>query len=88
MTSEPVELKALLDARDTMLKILRKDLSKDEKAFLISIKEGNPNWQALGIEGIENLPGLQWKLSNIKRMSEEKRNIALGKLKESLSMEG
>jgi predicted nucleotidyltransferase component of viral defense system len=88
MTSEPVELKTLLDARDTMLRTIRQDLTPNEKAFLISIKEGNPNWQALEIEGIENLPGLQWKLSNIKKMSEEKRVLALGKLKELLDIYG
>jgi hypothetical protein len=71
-----------------MLRTIRQDLTPNEKAFLISIKEGNPNWQALEIEGIENLPGLQWKLSNIKKMSEEKRVLALGKLKELLDIYG
>jgi len=86
MTTEPIELQSLLNARDTLLKILKSDLSNDERSFLISIKEGNPKWELLGIEGIEKLPGIQWKLSNIKKMSDEKRQSALKKLKESLAL--
>jgi len=68
----------------TMLKTIKKGLTQDEKTFLISLKEGTPRWEILGIEGIEKLPGLQWKLSNIKKMSDEKRGLALAKLKEAL----
>jgi predicted nucleotidyltransferase component of viral defense system len=85
MTTEPVELSSLLKARDEMLSTLRKDLTKDEKQFLISMKEGTPDWNILGIKGLENLPGLQWKLSNILKMNQDKRNMALEKLKDALS---
>ncbi len=35
----------------------------------------------MGIEGIENLPAVQWKLMNIQRMSRKKHIEALDKLK-------
>jgi len=85
MTTEPTELSSLLKARDKMLLTLKQDLTKEEKQFLISIKEGSPDWYILGIKGLENLPGLQWKLSNILKMNQDKRSMALEKLKNALS---
>jgi len=84
MTTEPVDLDSLLEARERMLKILKQDFTDDEKAFLISIKECDPRWEKLGIAGIEKLPGVQWKLANIKKMPDGKRALALAKLKEVL----
>ncbi len=86
MTTEPVELESLLEARTRLLNILKQDLTHDEKTFIISIKEASPRWELLGISGLENLPGIQWKLTNIKKMGEEKRQLQLTKLKEALSV--
>lgn len=85
MTTEPVSLEALLDARTRLVSIIKHDLTPNEKSFLLSLKEGNPKWNILGITDIEKLPGLQWKLGNIKKMSEEKRQSQLTKLKIALN---
>jgi hypothetical protein len=84
MTTEPVSLDDLLDARTRLVNIIKQDLTPIEKTFLVSLKKGNPKWDLLGITGIEKLPGLQWKLSNIKKMSGDKREIGLAKLKNAL----
>lgn len=86
MTIEPVELSSLLKARDEMHSILLTGLTANEKRFLISMKEGNPEWEALSIPGIENLPGLKWKLSNIKKMSKQKHAKELSKIKAVLGL--
>lgn len=86
MTLEPVELSSLLKARDEMHRILLQDLTPNEKRFLISMKEGTPEWEALEIPGIENLPGLKWKLSNIKKMPKSKHAEELKKLKNALNL--
>jgi len=39
---------------------------------------------ALGIEGIEKLPAIQWKLANIRKISAKKRAELLDKLKRTL----
>jgi len=36
---------------------------------IVSVKEENPQWDLLGVPGIENLPGVRWKLQNIRRMA-------------------
>jgi hypothetical protein len=35
--------------------------------LIISVMEGEPQWNLLGVPGIENLPGVQWKLQNTGR---------------------
>jgi hypothetical protein len=37
--------------------------------FIISVMEGEPQWNLLGVPGIEDLPGIQLKLQNIHEMA-------------------
>jgi hypothetical protein len=43
-----------------------------------------PNWSLLGLEGIQDLPAVQWNLQNIKRMTEKKRKASLERLRQIL----
>lgn len=43
MTTEPVELEALLVARDQMIVALHQGLDEDERAFLLSLAAGEPD---------------------------------------------
>jgi hypothetical protein len=60
--------------------LLRKSLDEDERAFLLSLKRGEPEWDRLGIGHLADLPALQWKLRNIRLMEENKHRAALRKL--------
>ena len=84
MTAQPVKLEELLAARDTFMHQLKTSLTNEERQFLISIKEGTPRWDLLGIPGIENLPSLQWKLMNIRKMNKKKHAEYLKKLRDKL----
>jgi predicted nucleotidyltransferase component of viral defense system len=81
MTTEPIELISLLETRERLVSVIKSELTNEERLFLISMKEGSPKWELLELEGIEKLPGLQWKLNNIKKMDKEKRALSLDKLK-------
>jgi predicted nucleotidyltransferase component of viral defense system len=87
MTDMPVEYDSLVAARERLIGELKKSLTTDEKQFLISVKEGKPNWPLLGIEGVERLPAVQWKLKNIGRIAPEKKREQLAKLREKLGLE-
>jgi len=50
------------------------------------MKEGEPEWDLLGIADIARMPALQWKLLNIRKMDAEKRVFALEKLHHFLNM--
>lgn len=86
MTAAPVRYQDLIEARETFIDLLKNKLTLSEKKFLISIKEGLPNWDLLGIKGIENLPAIQWKLMNIKKMEKKKHLVFLKNLKDKLGI--
>lgn len=68
MTTEPVELDALLAARERMMSELQKGLSADERRFLLSLVAAAPEWSLLGVPHLEQLPGVRWKLQNLERL--------------------
>lgn len=68
MTTEPVELDALLAARERMVQELHSGLDADERRFLLSLVNGQPEWPLLGIAHAENLPGIRWKLQNLAQL--------------------
>ncbi|MFC1569109.1 nucleotidyl transferase AbiEii/AbiGii toxin family protein [bacterium] len=86
MTFEPVSLKDLIDTRDTLISLIRTDLTEKERQFILSVKTGQPEWNALGIDGINLLPAVRWKLENLKLMHPKKRTISIEKLKRCLQM--
>ena len=86
MASVPVRFEDLMDTREKLISVLKNDLTGAEKSFLVSIKEMNPQWGLLALDGIERLPAIQWKLANVRKMSNNKRIEALAKLKLKLGL--
>jgi len=86
MTIDEIAYEDLIVAREALIETVQIKLTENEKAFLISLKEGQPKWNLMGIEGIEKLPAVQWKLKNIQKMSGKKRAESLEKLKRVLGM--
>lgn len=84
MTVLKVSREELEDARDTLVKIVRKGLTDTERQFILSIKKGEPDWTLIGLEGVDRLPAIQWKLINIKKMDKGKHKQALRKLEACL----
>lgn len=76
----------LEEAREMLVKKLQQEITEDEKAFLISFKEGNPDWSLLGLEGIEHLPAVRWKQINLDKLDKARRQAAVEKLKRALGM--
>ncbi len=68
MTVEPVELDALLAARERMVRELQQGLTADERRFLMSLVAAEPEWKLLNVPHLEQLPGLRWKLQNLERL--------------------
>ena len=84
MAVDSIPYQDLIAARDTLIETLRKELTGDEREFLVSLKAGQPKWNTLGIDGVEKLPAVKWKLANIRRMSTKKQSELLEKLKRLL----
>jgi len=69
MTAEPVELKTLLAARERMVAELQSGLDADERRFLLSLARNEPDLALPGIEHLDRLPGIRWKLANLERLA-------------------
>jgi predicted nucleotidyltransferase component of viral defense system len=85
MTLIPVTLAELEQTRETMIELIQARLTDQQRQFLLSFKQGDPEWALLNLPGIENLPAVQWKLLNIRRMAPARRAQALERLREVLS---
>ena len=80
MTTQEVSYESLLAVREDLINTLKKSLTKKDQEFLLGIKQGTVNGELLGLTGIELLPGIQWKLLNIKKMNKVAQQRALDKL--------
>jgi hypothetical protein len=86
MARDEVSVEALCETRELIVTVLRDGLDDDEKRFLVSMKRGDPEWDALGVAHLRELPALQWKLQNIQRMEAGKRKAMLEKLQKALRL--
>lgn len=86
MMRSPVSYEDLLGARKQLISQIKKQLTDDERKFLLSVKLGEPDWPLLKLSGIENLPAIQWKIANIRKMDSAKHKKAVAKLKETLEL--
>lgn len=84
MTSRNISLDELLETRSELIRLIKTSLSDSEKQFLINFKNQEPDWSLLGLDGIENLPAVRWKLHNLALMKRDKHVEALQKLKKVL----
>ena len=84
MTLEAVTCEDLEKTREELVSMIAGELTTQEKQFIVSIKEGMPRWDLIGIEGVENLPAVKWKLLNIGRMNPPKHKKAVRKLRDYL----
>lgn len=85
MARREVPLDELVALQSELPRMLREALDGDERAFLLSLKRGNPEWERLGIERLAQFPALQWKLVNIRRMDRVKHLDALRRLEKLLA---
>ena len=86
MAEKEVSLEELVKTREQYIHQLKKELTENERRFLLSLKEGAPKWDLLGVPGIEKLPAIQWKLANIQKMKKEKHQEQIARLKAKLEM--
>jgi predicted nucleotidyltransferase component of viral defense system len=85
MTQIPVTVEELEDVRECLIKIIQTSLTSEEKQFLLSFKAKEPDWTLLGLEGVDKLPAIKWKMMNLARMPKDKHKKALQVLENVLS---
>ena len=81
MTVRDVRLEELEETRKRLFAELPSSLDKNEREFLYSVHRLEPNWDLLGIPGVETLPAIRWKLINLESLKAKNP----GKFEEMLS---
>lgn len=81
MTSMDVSYAELEKTRQDLVSLLHKQLSSNEREFLLSVKMGIPDFSLLPIFGLENFPAIKWKIQNILKMKPKKKIAATEKLR-------
>lgn len=86
MAQTSVTFEELEETRTDLIRTIHKNLSNDQRLFLLSVKEGTPRFDLLKIKGAEKLPAIQWKIKNIRKMDQRKHAGSLAKLKQALGI--
>ncbi len=74
--------------RERLVKVVNSSLSDKDRSFLVSFKQGYPDWDLFPVAGLEDMPAVQWKLINIqnlKNSNPEKHNELIHKLESLLA---
>lgn len=71
MTAKPVSLDELTSVRKQMIREIQSSLDMNERQFLLSMVTGEPNWELLDIPHLRELPGVRWKLHNLKQLCQD-----------------
>jgi hypothetical protein len=74
MTNREVTVEQLIEVREQLFYELPASLDDLEREFLLSVNRCEPDGETIGMLGIENLPAIQWKLVNLRKLS---KSIAL-----------
>ena len=86
MTETAVTLNDLLRTREEFIEELVRKMPDEHRRFLLSVKEGKPEWKLLDIPHIEKLPAVQWRLQNLAKADAKKRELLLGNLRKALEV--
>jgi hypothetical protein len=72
MTVDPIEFDKLMATRAAMMSALQAQITEKDCEFLLSFKEGNPDWTLFDEPSIAGLPAVRWKQMNIKKLANNK----------------
>ena len=69
MIRAPVTCRELAATRDQLIRRLQRDLNPPERAFLISLKRGEPQWDLIPVAHMREMPAIRWKLRNVRQLA-------------------
>jgi predicted nucleotidyltransferase component of viral defense system len=84
MTEAPVRLDDLISAREALIETIVGAMPAPHRSFLVSFKEGAPEWPLLELDGAKDLPAVRWRLENLAKLPNEKRKALIARLREVL----
>lgn len=86
MARVDLPLQELESVRDELLSRLGQLMTDEDVRFLMSFKQGAPDWALLPLPGVDRLPAVRWKLANTHKMHPDKHRQSLELLEQALGM--
>ena len=86
MTTAPVALSELVDAREALVAGVHSALTEADRHFLLSVKAGAPDWTSVGLPQAASLPAVRWRLQNLAALAPERRDALADRLKKVLGL--
>ena len=68
MTKNPVPLEILLETRRRLFAEIPTRMSGNQRSFLMSLAEAQPDWSLMSCPHLAEMPALRWKLSNLEHL--------------------
>ena len=68
MTSEPINLDALLNTQQQLMAELPQALTQNHRNFLLSLVQAKPDWSLLPFNHLQDMPAIKWKLQNLNNL--------------------
>ena len=78
----------MLEIRAKLIEIMVADMPDEHRQFLLSFKRGEPDWDLLGLPHVADLPAVKFRVQNLERLSVQRRQEELQKLKNVLYPSG
>jgi len=70
MAEQDIPLKILTKTRELLFETVHTKLTENHKQFLISLASAEPNWALMNIQHFPDMPGMKWKIQNIKLLKD------------------
>jgi predicted nucleotidyltransferase component of viral defense system len=68
MTKNPVPLEILLETRRRLFAEIPTRMSGNQRSFLMSLAEAQPDWSLMSCPHLAEMPALRWKISNLEHL--------------------
>ena len=88
MAREDINLDVLLSARERLIADVVVNMPENHKVFLRSFYCRKPEWNLLGLDGVENLPAVRWREMNLDKAGHATQAELLRKLNNAFDVQG
>ena len=68
MTDEPFNYDDYQNSRTNLIEVVNNGFTDEDKEFLISFEQGNPDWSKCCAGDLSDYPSVRWKLMNIEKL--------------------
>lgn len=87
MTEEDIPIETLRAAHTKLIRDIVSGMPEDHKRFLTSFYRREPEWERLGLTGLDQLPAIRWRELNLDKAGKETRDGIVRKLEKALSVQ-